>query len=100
MYAWRGVGLDTVAGMVERAEETVREWLSQWQRRRLGSVVTGHAVDESATGLKRAQKDEAEETLRRPPSEADVRAGPWGARGSLRMSRLIRFGARYGSDSS
>ena len=69
MYAWRGAGLDTVAEMVERAEETVREWLSQWRRRRLGSVVTGHAVGESAAGHRRAQKDDVEETLRRPPSD-------------------------------
>ena len=35
VYAARGVGLDTVAEMVERAEETVREWLSQWRQTRL-----------------------------------------------------------------
>ena len=33
--AARGVGLDTVAEMVERAEGTVREWLSQWRQARL-----------------------------------------------------------------
>ena len=86
MYATRGVGLDTVAGMVERAEETVRKWLSQWRRRGLQSGVTGHAVGENAAGLKRAQKEELEEALGRPPSEADAGAGFWGARGSLRMS--------------
>ena len=36
VYAARGVGLDTVAEMVERAEGTVREWLSQWRQARLG----------------------------------------------------------------
>ena len=35
VYAARGVGLDTVAEMVERAEGTVREWLSQWRQARL-----------------------------------------------------------------
>ena len=39
VYAARGVGLDTVAEMVERVEVTVREWLSQWRRTRLSSVV-------------------------------------------------------------
>ena len=99
MYAWRGVGLDTVAGMVERAEETVREWLSQWQRRRLGSVVTGHAVDESATGLKRAQKEELEEVLSRPPSESGVKAEFWGVP-ALRDVVQTGFGVEYRSDSS
>ena len=56
MYAARGVGLDTVAEMVERTEGTVREWLSEWRQTRLGSVVTGHAVGENAARLKRAQK--------------------------------------------
>ena len=56
MYAARGVGLDTVAEMVERAEGTVREWLSQWRQARLISVVTGHAVGGNAARLKWAQK--------------------------------------------
>ena len=97
MYAARGVGPDTVAEMVERAEGTVREWLSQWRRKRLRSVVTGHAVGGSAARLKRAQK---EEVFSKPRSESGVKAGLWGARGSLRTSRLIRFGARYRSESS
>ncbi|WP_285296988.1 helix-turn-helix domain-containing protein [Actinomyces israelii] len=77
VYAARGVGLDTVAEMVERAEGRVREWLSRWRQARLGSVVTGHAVGGSAARLKRAQKEELEETLRRPPSEAGAGAGFW-----------------------
>ena len=36
VYAARGVGLDIIAEMVERAEGTVREWLSQWRQARLG----------------------------------------------------------------
>ena len=55
-YAARGVGLDIIAEMVERAEGTVREWLSEWRRYRMGSVVTGHAVGGNAARLKRAQK--------------------------------------------
>ena len=100
VYAWRGFGLDIITEMVERAEGTVRKWLSQWRRRRLQSVVTGHAVGENAAKFKRAQKEELEEILNKPPSEAGVEAELWDAHGSLRMSRLIRFGARYRSDSS
>ena len=76
MYAARGVGLDIIAEMVER-EETVREWLSEWRRYRLSSVVTGHAVGGNAAKLKRAQKEELEEILSRPPSEAGAGAGFW-----------------------
>ena len=39
VYAARGVGLDIIAEMVERAEETVREW------RFLDHIVTGY-IDE------------------------------------------------------
>ena len=56
LYTACGVGLDTVAEMVERAEGTVREWLSQWRQARLSSVVTGHAVGENEAKLKRARK--------------------------------------------
>ena len=78
MYAARGIGLDIIAEIVKRAEGTVREWLSQWRRKRLRSVVTGHAVGVSAARLKRAQKEELEEVFSKPPSESGVKAGFWG----------------------
>ena len=77
VYAARGVGLDIIAEMVERAEGTVRKWLSEWRKYRLSSVVTGHAVGENAAKLKRAQKEELEEILSKPPSESGVKAGFW-----------------------
>ena len=99
MYAARGVGLDTVAEMVERAEGTVREWLSQWRQTRLSSVVTGHAVGGNAAKLKRAQKEELEEILRKPPSEAGVKAGFWDVP-ALKDVVQIKFGVEYKSESS
>ena len=76
-YAARGVGLDIIMEMVERAEKTVRKWLSQWRRRRLSSVVTGHAVGRNAAKLRRAQKEEREEIFNKPPSEAGAWAELW-----------------------
>ena len=99
VYAARGVGLDIIAEMVERTEKTVREWLSEWRRYRLGSVVTGHAGNENAAKLKRAQKEELEEILSKPPSESGVRAEFWDVP-ALRDVVQIRFGAWYRSDSS
>ena len=99
LYAWRGVGLDIIAEMVERAEGTVREWLSQWRQTRLSSVVTGHAGGENAAKLKRAQKEELEEILSRPPSEAGVKAGFWDVP-ALEDVVSIKFGVEYRSDSS
>ena len=99
VYAARGVGLDIIAEMVERAEGTVREWLSEWRRYRLSSVVTGHAGNENAAKLKRAQKKELEEILSRPPSEAGVKAGFWDVP-ALEDVVQIRFGVEYRSESS
>ena len=99
VYAARGVGLDIIAEMVERAEGTVREWLSEWRQTRLGSVVTGHAGNENAAKLKRAQKKELEEILSRPPSEAGVKAGFWDVP-ALKDVVSIKFGVEYRSESS
>ena len=99
VYAARGVGLDIIAEMVERAEETVREWLSEWRRYRLSSVVTGHAGNENAAKLKRAQKEELEEILGKPPSEAGVKAGFWDVP-ALKDVVQIKFGVEYKSESS
>ena len=99
VYAARGVGLDIIAEMVERAEGTVREWLSQWRQARLSSVVTGHAGNENAAKLKRVQKEELEEILRKPPSEAGVKAGFWGVP-ALKDVVSIKFGVEYRSESS
>ena len=99
VYAARGVGLDIIAEMVERAEGTVREWLSEWRRYRLSSVVTGHAGNENAAKLKRAQKEELEEILGKPPSEAGVKAGFWDVP-ALKDVVSIKFGVEYRSESS
>ena len=99
VYAARGVGLDIIAEMVERTEKTVREWLSEWRRYRLGSVVTGHAGNENAAKLRRAQKEELEEILSKPPSESGVRAEFWDVP-ALKDVVQIRFGVEYRSDSS
>ena len=99
VYAARGVGLDIIAEMVERTEKTVREWLSEWRRYRLGSVVTGHAGNENAAKLKRAQKEELEEILSKPPSESGVKAAFWDVP-ALRDVVQTGFGVEYRSDSS
>ena len=99
VYAARGVGLDIIAEMVERTEKTVREWLSEWRRYRLGSVVTGHAGNENAAKLKRAQKEELEEILSKPPSESGVRAEFWDVP-ALKDVVQTGFGVEYRSDSS
>ena len=65
----------------------------------MGSVVTGHAVGGNAAKLKRAQKEELEEILSRPPSEAGVKAGFWDVP-AFKDVVSIKFGVEYKSESS
>ena len=53
--------------IVERTERTVQEWLAEWQATRMCSVLTGHAGNRDAAEPARAQKQELETILARPP---------------------------------
>lgn len=99
LYASRGVDLGIIAEMVERSERTVRDWLSDWGESGLHSVVTGHAGNENAAKLTRAQKEELRRVLRRPPADAGIKAEFWDVP-ALRDVVEIRFSVVYESDSS
>ena len=68
LYASRGVDVGIIAEMVERAERTVQEWPADWQATRVCSVLTGHAGNQNAAKLTRAQKEELKKILAQPPS--------------------------------
>ena len=74
LYASRGVDVSIIAEMVDRSRRTVRDWLASWRLAGLCSVVTGHAGNENAAKLTRAQKEQLKETLGRPPSQSGVQA--------------------------
>ena len=77
LYASRGVDVSIIAEMVERSVKTIREWLAEWQDSRMCSVLTGHAGNQNAAKLTRAQKEELTAVLARPPSQAGVHAEFW-----------------------
>jgi len=62
-------------------------------------VVTGHAGDENAAKLTRAQKEQLKETLSRPPSQSGVQADFWDVP-ALRGVVKILFDVEYQSDST
>ena len=62
-------------------------------------MVTGRAVGGNAAKLKRAQKEELEEILSKPPSESGVRAEFWDVP-DLKDVVQIKFGVEYRSESS
>ena len=99
LYASRGVDVSIIAEMVDRSRRTVRDWLASWRLARLCSVVTGHAGNENAAKLTRAQKEQLKETLSGPPSQSGVQADFWDVP-ALRDVVKIKFDVEYASDSS
>ena len=67
LHASEGVGIGIIAKMVERAERTAQEWPADWRATRMRSVLTGHAGNQNAAEPARAQKQELETILARPP---------------------------------
>ena len=99
LYASRGVDVSIIAEMVDRSRRTVRDWPASWRLARLCSVVTGHAGDENAAKLTRAQKEQLKETLSGPPSQSGVQADFWDVP-ALRDVVKILFDVEYQSDST
>lgn len=99
MLASKNVGTDVIAAMVDRSEKTVNVWLRDWRARRLGSVVTGHADNENAAKLTRAQKEEVKAALAAKPSESGIPVEFWDVP-TLENLVKMRFDVEYQSDSS
>ena len=99
LYASRGVDVSIIAEMVERSVKTIREWLAEWQDSRMCSVLTGHAGNQNAAKLTRAQKEELTAVLARPPSQAGVHAEFWDVP-AIREVVKILFDVEYQADSS
>ena len=99
LYASRGADASITAKMVDRTERTVQEWLAEWQATRVCSVLTGHAGNQNAAKLTRAQKEELKAVLAQPPSRSGIDAEFWDVP-AIREVVKILFDARYESDSS
>ena len=99
LYASEGVGIGIIAKMVERTERTVQEWPAEWQATRMCSVLTGHAGNQNAAKLTRAQKEELKAILAQPPSRSGVHAEFWDVP-AMREVVKIMFDVEYQADSS
>ena len=99
LYASRGADVSIIAEMVDRSRRTVRDWLASQRPAGLRSVVTGHAGNENAAKLTRAQKEQLKEILSRPPSQSGIKADFWDVP-ALRDVVKIKFGVERASDSS
>lgn len=62
-------------------------------------MATGHAGNENAAKLTRAQKEQLKDTLTKPPTQCGIRVDFWDVP-ALRDVVRIKFGVEYDSDSS
>ena len=99
LYASRGVDVSIIAEMVERSVKTIREWLAGWRDSRMCSVLTGHAGNQNAAKLTRAQKEDLKAVLARPPSQSGIDAEFWDVPAIREVVRIL-FDAEHQSDSS
>ncbi|WP_415635215.1 IS630 family transposase, partial [Propionibacterium acidifaciens] len=99
LYASRGVDVSIIAEMVERSVKTIREWLAGWRDSRMCSVLTGHAGNQNAAKLTRAQKQELKKILAQPPSRTGVHAEFWDVP-AIRDVVKIMFDVEHQADSS
>ena len=97
LYASRGVDVSIIAEMVERSVKTIREWLAGWRDSRMCSVLTGHAGNQNAAKLTRAQKEDLKAVLAQPPSQTGVHAEFWDVP-AIRDVVKILFDVEYRSD--
>ena len=77
LHASRGADAGIIAETVERTERTVQERPADWRATRMRRVPAGHAGNRDAAEPARAQKEELETILARPPSPAGVHAEFW-----------------------
>ena len=99
LYASRGVDVSIIAEMVERSVKTIREWLAGWRDSRMCSVLTGHAENQNAAELTRAQKEDLKAVLAQPPSQSGIDAEFWDVP-AIRDVVKILFDVEYQADSS
>jgi len=99
LMASEGVGTNIVARLVDRSEETVLGWFSDWREARMQSVVTGHAGNENAAKMKRDQKEQVRQLLASPPSDAGFPVAMWDVPTLTDVVKTF-FDVEYESDSS
>lgn len=69
--------LEDIGDLVSRSEQTVGRWIQDWNTRRMASIFIGHANNENAGKLTKAQKTEIQEVLKNPPSDTGLPRAFW-----------------------
>jgi transposase len=92
----KGMKLADIGDILSRDRRTVSGWLADWDERRMASIFSGHAGNENAAKLTRAQKEEVKEVLGKPPSAQGVPKTFWDVP-TLTTYTQATFGVLYES---
>ncbi len=88
-----------IADVLGRDERSVKRWLSDFRKRRLSSIFTGHKGNGNASKLTKAQREEIGTVLSHKPSEFGIPKEFWDVP-KLKDYVLANFGVIYESDRS
>lgn len=82
-----------------RSEKTVREWIKDFNRRRIASLFSQYFANENAAKLTREQKEEISQALSKPPSSHGIPREFWDV-SALKAYTTAHFGILYESSQS
>jgi len=99
LMASNHVSVIVIGDVLDHSERIVVLWLRDWNRRRLGSLYTGHQANTNAAKLTKAQLAEIKATLALPPSDAGIPGSFWDVP-KLKTYVEASFGVAYESDQS
>ena len=99
LMAHNGLLPEGIADVVDRTEDTVQRWLRAWNKRRMGSIFTGHQDNNNAGKLTREQKSEIQQALQSPPSDFGLSKEFWDVP-QLKQYVTAAFGTVYDNDRS
>ncbi|MEK7395759.1 MAG: IS630 family transposase [Candidatus Poribacteria bacterium] len=88
-----------IAAILMRSENTVRQWLHDFQQRRISSIFHQYENNINASKLTKEQKQEIKEILEQPPSEQGLSKQFWDVP-TLKKYMKAEFGIIYESDRS
>lgn len=88
-----------IAAILLRSENTIRQWIHDFQQRRISSIFHQYQGNNNASKLTKEQKQEIKQTLEQPPSEQGLPKGFWDVP-TLKAYLKTEFGVIYESDRS
>lgn len=88
-----------IALILMRCEDTIRQWLHDFQQRRISSIFAQYQGNTNASKLTKEQRQEIQQVLQQPPSTKGLPKAFWDVP-SLKHYLQAEFGIVYESDRS